>query len=172
MSLAGLLVSDLPFCLIMEHKHPSVRAINSIVCSELQQRCFLLPQGRVILIVDHWSDDYKVYSNVPFCLYPTPQHSPCMKGTSDAITVEIQTHSCDSPLHFLFIVCGGTVGIGEQTQDKLLSQQGLKLKLISVAGFHSDSKHITFKISLWKDKCHINQPHRLFVDVICGTFLK
>lgn len=80
MSLAGLLVSDLPFWLIMEHKHPSVRAINSIVCSELQQRCFLLPRGRVILIVDHWSDDYKVCSNVPFFLCPTPPTQPLYEG--------------------------------------------------------------------------------------------
>lgn len=106
-------VSDLSFCLIMEHKHPSVWTINSIVCSKLWQRSFLLPHSQVTLIVDHSSDDHKVHSYVLSSLCPSPQHSLCMKGRSDAITREIQTHSSDIPLHFLFIVCKRTVGNGE-----------------------------------------------------------
>lgn len=39
-----------------------------------------------------------------------------------------------------------TVGTGGQTQDKLPSQQGLKWKLISVVGFHSESKHLILDI--------------------------
>lgn len=59
-----------------------------------------------------------------------------MKDRSDVITREIQTHSSDIPLDFLVIVCGRRMGSGEQTQDGLLSQQGLKLTLISVVDFH------------------------------------
>lgn len=69
-----------------------------------------------------------------------------MKGRCDAIRSEIQTHSTEIPLHFLIIVCRYPVGSGEQTQDKLLSQQGLEWKLISVIGFHSKSRHLILDI--------------------------
>lgn len=154
----------------MEHKHPSVWAINSIVCSKLQERFLLLPQGWVILVIDHWSD-FNLWKTIAMFFYPSTQPpllSPCMKGRSDAITREIQTHSSDTPIHFLFIVCRRTVCSREQTQDKILSWQGLKLKLISVVGFLSKSKFIIWFVVVKKQMSYLSQSS--FVALICGTF--
>lgn len=81
-------------------------------------------------------------------LLPSSKNSLRMKVRCDAIRREIQTRSSEVAPHFLVIVCRYpiTVGTGEQTQDKLPSQQGLKWKLISVVGFHSKSRHLILDI--------------------------
>lgn len=110
------------------------------ICAGNKPNCLLKAAAGVLSFAS--GSGYSGYTDCrSLVLYPTPSHMLRMRDRSDAITGEIQTHSSDIPLHVLVIVYGRTEGSRKQTQDKLLSQQELELKLISVAGFHSKSKN-------------------------------
>lgn len=119
------------------------------ICVGNKLNCLLKTAAEVLSfatgsgIVDHWPVDHKVRSYVPLSLFPTPNTASVWRADvmlsggkyKHVLLTSLYTSS-------LLSVDIPTVGSGEQTQDKPLSQRSLNWKLISVVGFHSKSKRV------------------------------